>query len=98
MALPRPVVEPPPRATVQSAPVARTASGARPVTSTGVCVAASAKTPADRSSRRAAIPSASGRCCGVESTSAPRRQSARTSSSTRARVPAPNTTRAGSAV
>ena len=45
-ALPRPVVEPPPSATTQSASHAFIAAIARSVTSTGVCMVAPAKMPA----------------------------------------------------
>ena len=39
--------EPPPSETTQSAPLALKAAKARSVTSTGVCIAASGKTPAE---------------------------------------------------
>src|SRR5580704_13049407 len=93
MALPSPVVEPPPRLTTAEAPLARKAWSALSVTSTGVCMAAPGKIPTARPRRLSASFSASAFWCGVESTSALSWPSLRTSSSTRAMVPAPNTTR-----
>src|SRR3954452_5995024 len=96
MALPRPVVDPPPTATTASAPRSFTTRSASSVTPTGVCMTAPAKTPADRSPSEAAIllACASARP-GVLSTSARRAQTRSTSGPSRASVPAPKITRVG---
>ena len=98
MALPSPVVEPPPMATAQSAPRARATSRASRAVSIGTCIAAFAKTPAERSPRSADTRSADADCSGVDSTSARRAPSRSISGPNCASEPAPKITRAGCAV
>jgi hypothetical protein len=93
IALPSPVVDPPPSDTSTSAAASRAAFTARSVTSTGVCIAASVNTPALSAPSCCASAMALSFCCGVESTNARACFSARTSSPTRASVPDPKTTR-----
>ncbi len=97
MALPRPVVEPPPMATAQSALAALAASRARRAVSIGTCIAAPSNTPTARSPSSAAARSASARWPGVLSTSTRVAPSRATSSGRRASVPAPKTTRVAGA-
>ena len=97
IALPRPVVEPPPIATAQSAPTRAASSRAARATSIGTCITARANTPAHRSPSRFATSSACAACSGVASTSA--RLRAEPLDLARQLVesaPAPNTTRPGS--
>ena len=66
IALPRPVVDPPPIATAQSAPTYAAYSRASRAVSTGTCITAFANTPAAREPNRSASASACSRCCGVD--------------------------------
>src|SRR5258706_1014476 len=93
IALPRPVVEPPPIATAQSAPTRRASSRASRADSIGTCITAFGKTPAARAPSIAATRSAESTCSGVDRISArlaPRRSISR---SRYFRLPAPKTTR-----
>jgi hypothetical protein len=95
MALPRPVVEPPPTATAQSAPSWRATSRASRAVSIGTCITARSKIPAALSPSICAMRSADARCSGVDSTSARRAPSASISLPSCEREPGPNTTRPG---
>ena len=95
MALPSPIVEPPPIATQQSAPSSPAISRAACATSTGTCITACAQMPAARSPRIAATRSASGRCSGVDKMSARRAPSVDSSSGSLSSAPHSNTTREG---
>src|SRR5579875_2434688 len=95
IALPSPMVDPPPSATIQSARAAAKALIARAVTSTGVCIAASANTPAARSLSEAASAWAASFWAGVDKINARCRSAADNSSASRLTLPAPNTMRAG---
>ncbi len=68
MALPSPVVEPPPNATAQSAPASRARAVASRALSTGTCMTAPGYTPADSGPRRSAMRRASACWFGVQST------------------------------
>ncbi len=93
MALPSPVVEPPPTATAQSASSRRASSRASRATSIGTCITARANTPALLAPSMPATRSAVAACSGVVSTSARRAPRRSTSSGSRLSAPWPNKTR-----
>src|SRR5579883_2656336 len=96
IALPSPVVEPPPIATAQSPPSRLASARAARAVSIGTCITASAKMPAARSPRRPVASSARSRCSGKESTIAFPAPSRATSSASRSKLPTPKITREGS--
>ncbi len=98
MALPRPMVEPPPMATAQSAPQRAASSRASRAVSIGTCITALGNRPAARSPSSSATRRALSTCSGVLSTSArfaPRRSISPGSSRS---APGPKTTREALAV
>ncbi len=98
MALPSPVVEPPPIATAQSTPSCLASSRASRPVSNGTCITARSNTPTARAPSTPATISAEARCSGVDGTRARLQPSASISRISCASAPAPGMTRAGWAV
>ena len=98
IALPRPMVEPPPMATAQSAPSSAASARALRALSIGTCISAPSWMPARLEPSSSPTFSAWARCGGVQRTSARVDPIASTSSRIEASFPDPKTTREGSAV